>query len=230
MVVAMSWWAVIISTGASAARFFSSGIRSMPDPSGSRMSSTMAEGGDCSAMRNPSAPVAAESTPKPRSSRCIESSSRMLRSSSTIRIRSIVPQHHNQIARLRPEGDGDDVADAVAFVHAGVALVLAGDAGDHREAEAGAAGTLRVEGDERVLAQFGRERAAGVGYRELPAAAGLADGDVDRAAADFFGGDRGLAAEDLHRRPDAHRIENHRRHPFRQLAHESDAAIRPLQL
>src|SRR5205085_8849277 len=101
------------------------------------MSSTMAAGAASAAIWKPSAPVAAESTPKPRSSRCMESSSRMLRSSSTMRMRSIAAHHHNEIARLRPESDGDDVADAVAFVDAGVPLVLAGDAGDHREAEAG---------------------------------------------------------------------------------------------
>src|SRR5947209_194396 len=198
MVVAMSWWAVIISTGASAARFFSSGIRSMPLASGSRMSSTMAAGGDCSAMRKPSAPVAAESTPKPRSSRCIESSSRMLRSSSTIRIRSTRAHHTDEKQNLTAEAqrarrfaefdffknqktsalsapprcagslylcaecDGDHVAAGGAFVDAGVAAVLAGDAGHHREAEAGAARALGREGDERVLSQLGRQRAAGV--------------------------------------------------------------------
>ena len=63
MVGAMSWCAVIIRTGVSPARFFSSGMRSIPDPSGSRMSRMMAEGAVSSASRNPSAPVAAETTP-----------------------------------------------------------------------------------------------------------------------------------------------------------------------
>src|SRR5205823_1980661 len=199
MVVAMSWWAVIMRTGASAARFLSSGIRSIPDASGRRMSSTMAEGGDSSAMRKPSAPVAAESTPKPRSSRCMESSSRMLRSSSTMRIRStpnIITKCRSQRC-LAAEGDGDDVADAVALVDAGLALVLAGDALDHREAEAGAAGALRVEGDERVLPQFRRERPARVGDGQFPPATRLAHRHFHRSAADVFGRHRRLAAEDL---------------------------------
>ena len=63
MVVAMSWWAVIIRTGVSPARFLSSGIRSMPDASGRRMSRMITDGEVSSASLNPSAPVPALTTP-----------------------------------------------------------------------------------------------------------------------------------------------------------------------
>src|SRR5471030_1769009 len=224
MVVAMSWWAVIIKTGVSEARFFSSGMRSMPEASGKRMSRMMAAGGVSAARRTSSAPVPAESTPKPRSSRCIERSSRIERSSSMMRIESI------GVRSRSCERHTDNISSARPLFDARAAPVLAGDAGYHGQPETAAAGPLRREGYEGLVAQLRGQCLAGVGDRDFKPGCELAKGDLDRAAARLFGCNRRLPREDLDVRADPDRIEHDGRHPLRQLAHEGHASLRPLLL
>src|SRR5216683_6530279 len=130
----------------------------------------------------------------------------MDRSSSTIRIRSTWAwgSIFNGSSTKR---HGDDIAPPVALDEPGLAAVLPRDARHDREAKTGAARPVGGERHERLLAQLGRDRAAGIGDGELPSRRAGDDGHLDAPAAHLLRGDRGLAAEDLHGGPDPHRVE-----------------------
>src|SRR5437764_2350306 len=171
----------------------------MPDASGKRMSSTMADGVASAAMRKPSAPVEADMTPNPRSSRCMERSSRIDRSSSTIRIRSM--------GRSGGEGHRNNISAARALIDADVTAVLAGNPRHDGEPESAASRPLRRERHEGFLPNLRRKGTPGIADGKLPSFADFPRSDLHGAASGLLGGDGRLTTEDLHRRPHADRVE-----------------------